>query len=206
MSVMTVSDDDLDLKAKLHDYLARGREAVLWKLDGLSERDMRRPLTPTGTNLLGLVKHLAGVELDYFGEVFDRPHAIPLPWIDEDLEANADLWATAEESSEAVIDLYRRACAHADQTITDLALDAEGYVAWWSRGTEGRWVTLGWMLSHVAAETHRHAGHADILRELIDGEVGLQPDTPNMPQWRSDEWWSAHRARVQAAADTFATE
>ena len=67
---------------------------MLWKLDGLSEYDIRRPLTPTGTNLLGLVKHLASVELGYFGEVFGRPSDIPLPWFEENAEPNADLWAT----------------------------------------------------------------------------------------------------------------
>ena len=75
---------DPDPKADLHRYLQRGREAVLWKLDGLSEYDIRRPMVPTGTNLLGLVKHLASVELGYFGEVFGRPSGEPLPWFDCD--------------------------------------------------------------------------------------------------------------------------
>jgi uncharacterized damage-inducible protein DinB len=201
---MSVEVDDLDLKNKLHDYLKRGREALLWKLEGLSEYDLRAPRTRTGTNLLGLVKHLAGVELDYFGEVFDRPHGIPLPW-NEHGAPNADMWATPEESTEEILGLYHQATAHADKTIDELAIDAEGYVAWWSHGTEGRWVTLGWILTHVATETHRHAGHADILRELIDGEAGLRPETPNLPPMRDDDWWAAYRAEVQAAADTFRT-
>lgn len=199
---MTGDADDLDLKTQLHDYLRRGREALLWKLEGLSEHDLRRPLTPTGTNLLGLVKHLAGIELDYFGEVFDRPHEIALPWNDHG-EANADMWATPEESSDAIIGLYHQATAHADKTIDELPLEGEGYVAWWSHGTEGRWVTLGWILTHVATETHRHAGHADILRELIDGEAGLRPGLLNLPPMRDDDWWADYRSRVQAAADTF---
>jgi hypothetical protein len=60
-------------KADLLRYLQDGRDALLWKLDGLSEYDIRRPLTPTGTNLLGLVKHIASVELGYFGDTFGRP-------------------------------------------------------------------------------------------------------------------------------------
>lgn len=200
---MTPDTDELDLKARMHTYLRRGREALLWKLEGLAEHDLRRPLTPTGTNLLGLVKHLAGIELDYLGPVFDRPHDIPLPWIDEDGEPNADMWVRPDQSSEEVLDLYRRAWAHSDATIAALPLDELGYVPWWSHGTGGREVTLGWVIVHVTAETHRHAGHADILRELIDGEVGLQPETPNMPPTRDAEWWAAYREQVQAAADTF---
>ena len=68
----------------------------MWKLEGLSEYDSRRPMTPTGTNLLGLVKHVASVELGYFGETFGRPFDEPLPW-SVGAEANADMWATADE-------------------------------------------------------------------------------------------------------------
>ena len=70
------------------DYLQRAREVLLWKLEGLSEYDIRRPLTPTGTNLLGIVKHVAGVELEYFGPVFGRPTGLSLPWASEDAEPN----------------------------------------------------------------------------------------------------------------------
>ena len=93
----TVSDP----KADLHRYLRSAREALLWKLDGLSEYDSRRPLTPTGTNLLGLVKHVASVEAEYLGDCFGRPFGEPLPWFEEDAEANADMWATPEEIGSA---------------------------------------------------------------------------------------------------------
>src|SRR3954468_24565642 len=96
-----------DPKAELKLYLQAARDALLWKLDGLSEYDIRRPLTPTGTNLLGLVKHVASVELGYFGETFGRPHGESLPWFVEDAEPNADLWATAGESREEIVGLYR---------------------------------------------------------------------------------------------------
>ena len=70
-----------DPKAELQSYLQGARNVLVWKLDGLSEYDIRRPMTPTGTNLLGLVKHCAGVELGYFGFVFGRPADEPTPWM-----------------------------------------------------------------------------------------------------------------------------
>nr|WP_276612355.1 DinB family protein [Kineococcus vitellinus] len=178
--------------------MREGREAVLWKLEGLSERDARRPLTPTGTNLLGLVKHLAGVEAGYFGEVFARPFPEPLPWVEDDAEPNADMWATAEESREDVTALYRRVWAHSDATVAALPLDAPGHVPWWR--PQARPVTLHRVLVHVVAETHRHAGHADVVRELVDGRAGLRAANGNLPDGDAD-WWAAHRARLQAVAD-----
>lgn len=184
-------------KAVLHRYLQSGREAMLWKLDGLSEYDVRRPLVGTGTNLLGLIKHLAGVEAGYFGETFDRPFAQPLPWMADDAEANSDMWATADESRESIIDLYRRVIAHSDATIDALPLDAAGRVAWWA--AERSSVTLQQILVHLIAETNRHAGHADIIRELIDGEVGLRQGNDNMPP-EDAAWWSAYRERLEQVA------
>jgi hypothetical protein len=184
-------------KASLQGYLQRGRDAVVWKLEGLPEYDVRRPLVATGTNLLGLVKHLAGVEAGYLGEVFDRPFPEPMPWMSLDAEPNADLWATAVETREDVVGLYRRVWAHADATIDTLELDAAGRVSWWP--PERRVVTLHQVLVHLIAETHRHAGHADVVRELIDGTAGLQPGNDNLPPAES-AWWSEHRERIERAA------
>jgi uncharacterized damage-inducible protein DinB len=185
-----------DQKSDLHRYLRTGREALVWKLDGLSEYDVHRPLTPTGTNLLGLVKHLASVETGYFGEVFGRPFGESLPWFAEDAEVNADMWATADESREQIVALYRRAWAHSDATIDELPLDAPGRVPWW--GDRGD-VTLHLILIHMIAETDRHAGHADIVRELIDGAAGLRKDNDNLaPGDRA--WWESYRAKVERAA------
>jgi Protein of unknown function (DUF664) len=139
----------------------------------LSEYDVRRPRTATGTNLLGLVKHLAGVEITYFGPTFDRPFADPPAWLEDaafDADPNIDLWATADESREEIVGLYRRVWAHADATIAVLPLDAPGRVAHWP--AERATVTLHHMLVHVLGDTARHAGHADIARELIDGSTG----------------------------------
>ena len=183
-----------------HAYLKAGREALLWKLDGLGEYDLRRPLTPTGTNLLGLVKHLAGVEGGYFGETFGRPFAEAPVWAD-DTDPLADMWATAAETREDVVGFYRRACAHADATIEALAPEAIGVVSWWNPETST--TTLSRILVHVATETHRHAGHADIVRELIDGAAGLRKGNENLPA--ADEVdWVAHVARVEAAAQAAA--
>lgn len=184
-----------DAKAVLRHYLQAGREALLWKLDGLDEHDVRRPLVPTGTNLLGLVKHLTSVELGYFGVVFDRmPVHQPASWAD-DAQPDDDLWVRADERREAVVAAYRAAWRHADATITELALDAVGQVPWW--GAKGR-VTLQRVLVHVATETHRHAGHADIVRELIDGAAGLQHGNDNLT--RDATGWAAHRERIEQAA------
>ncbi|HLS13795.1 MAG TPA: DinB family protein [Beutenbergiaceae bacterium] len=184
-------------KADLHRYLQSGRNAVLWKLDGVSEYDVRRPLTPTGTNLLGLVKHLASLELGYLGEVFDRPAPVPLPWFDDDAEPNADLWATAEETREQVLGLYRTAWQHADATIEALDLTDTGTVPHWP--ADRARVTLHQILTHLIAETHRHSGHADILRETIDGTAGMQPGNENMPE-TSAGWWQRYREHLEQVA------
>jgi uncharacterized damage-inducible protein DinB len=183
-----------DPKATLHRYLVVGREALLWKLDGLSEYDVRRPLVPTGTNLLGLLKHVAAVEAGYLGLVFDRPFPGPTPWSEDD--EVADLWATAAEDRDELVALARTVWQHADATIEALPLDAVGHVPWW--GEQGT-VTLHRVLVHVATELHRHAGHADLLRELIDGEVGLRPQATNLPDADAG-WWQRHHARVEEAA------
>jgi uncharacterized damage-inducible protein DinB len=190
---MTASDP----KADLHRYLQAARGALLWKLDGLSEYDIRRPLTPTGTNLLGLVKHVAGVELGYFGDTFGRPFDEPPAWLGDDAEANADMWATADESRAQIVGLYRRAWAHSDATIDTLPLDATGHVAWWP--PDRNEVTLHRILVHVIAETHRHAGHADIVRELVDGAVGMREGNDNMPPG-DQAWWEEYRSRVERTA------
>ncbi|TDD11885.1 DinB family protein [Nonomuraea deserti] len=188
---------DLELKSDLRFYLQRAREALLWKLDGLSDYDVRRPLTPTGTNLLGVVKHVAGTEAEYLGDVFARPFPEPLPWMAEDAEPNADMWATADESREDIVGLYHRVWAHSDATIDALALDAPGEVPWWSE--ERRKVTLHRIITHMIVETNRHAGHADIVRELIDGAAGMQRGNDNLPQG-DQAWWEAYRDRVEQVA------
>jgi hypothetical protein len=186
-----------DARTHLQRDLQEGRDAVLWKLAGLGEYDVRRPMTPTGTNLLGLVKHLTFVELGYFGVVFGRPVAAARPWTDDEGEPNWDMWATAEEPRAAVEAGYRSAWAHADATIAALPLDAPGEVPWWRPAR--REVPLHQVLVHVVAETHRHAGHADVVRELVDGTAGLRAGGSNLPDGDA-AWWAAYRERLERTA------
>jgi uncharacterized damage-inducible protein DinB len=186
-----------DFKPELLMYLQRARDALVWKLDGLSEYDVRRPMTATGTNLLGMVKHMASVELGYFGACFGRPWPESLPWFDVGAEPNADMWATADESRESIVDLYRRSWRWADTTINDLPLDAVGRVPWWPEGKNE--VTLHRILIHMIAETNRHAGHADILREQMDGAAGVAATNSNLPDADSS-WWEAYRIKLELVA------
>src|ERR1700758_2337999 len=101
---------EADEKQTLHRVLRNARGVLLWKLEGLSDRDIRRPMTPTGTNLLGLVKHCAEVECGYFGQVVDRPFPgeNDLDWRDDDTELGGGMYATEAESREQVTDFYQR--------------------------------------------------------------------------------------------------
>lgn len=186
-----------DPKAELKRYLQQARDALLWKLEGLSEYDIRRPLVPTGTNLLGLVKHVASVEAGYLGDSFGRPFPEPLPWFADDAEANADMWATPDETRDRIVGLYHHVWEHSDATIDALDLGAVGSVAWWP--PDRREATLHRILIHMIAETNRHAGHADIVRELIDGRAGLRPDNDNLAPG-DPQWWADYRDRLEGAA------
>lgn len=186
-----------DVKTELHTSLRASRACLLSRLEGLGEYDLRRPLTPTGTNLLGLVKHLAGLEYGYLGVSFGRDAPESLPWVDDgSIWQNADMWATPAETSAYIVGLYQRACAHADATIAALALDAHGTVAHWPQ--DGQDATLGELLIRMVAETAQHAGHADIVRELIDARPG-----PDHDDVFDDASWQAYTDGVQAAADQF---
>lgn len=185
-------------KETLTRYLQQARDALVWKLDGVSEHDVRWPMTPTGTNLLGLVKHVASVAMGYFGEVFDRPFGETFSWLEDDAPDNADMWATADESRADIIALYHRSWAHADRTIDELELDAPGLVPWWPAGSSD--VTLHRILVHMIAETARHAGQADILRELIDGRAGAREDNSNLPD-HDATWWAEYVDTLQQAAE-----
>ncbi|MDH4159606.1 MAG: DinB family protein [Actinomycetota bacterium] len=184
-----------DTAADLQHYLHQSRTSLLASLDGLSEYDCRRPMTPTGTNLLGLVKHLAGLELSYLGDCVGRPSGVTLPWFEDgSVWDNADMWATADQSRDYLVELYLAAARHADESIASLPLDAPASVSWWPRPA----TTLGHLLVRVVAETAQHAGHADILRELIDGRAASGRDDIG-----DDAHWAEYVERIQAAADTY---
>jgi hypothetical protein len=184
-----------DPKAELHEYLQSGRRVLLWKLDGLSEYDIRRPRTPTGTNLLGLVQHTASTESGYFGLVFGRPFPEPLPW--QDGRPNGDMWVRPDQTRDDVLAVCRRVWAHADATIAALPLDTVGEVPWWPEGD--RELSLHQAMVHVLVDVARHSGHADILRETIDGTTGMDPRWPNVAPG-DEAWWQAYCDQVEDAA------
>ena len=150
-------------KESLHASLNRHRDVVLWKVDGLDDASLRRPMTPSETTLLGLVKHLAAVELGWFCETFGR-ETEPLPFDPDD--EDADLRVGPHETTADILAFYARARTAADRVICESGLDETG-TAW-----NGDTVSMRWVLIHMIEETARHAGHMDILRELIDGATG----------------------------------
>ena len=186
-------------KDRLHQALREIREVLIWKLDSLSEYDARRPLTKTGTNLLGLVKHRAYSDARYLGEIFDRPFPGVPRWNEEGAWTD-EHWATEHETQDAIVTLYRRVWAHTDATINTLPIDAPGRVPWWPEPD----VTLFSCMLHVLNDTTRHAGHADILREQLDGAVGTDAQNTAMQQYDAT-YWAAYRAKIEQAAKSAAT-
>lgn len=178
-----------DLKDDLWSRLRNARAVILDKLDGASEYDCRRPMTPSGTNLLGLVKHLAGEEYGYLGETFGRPPTRRPTWFRDDPYTEIDMWATPDETTVYIVHVYREATAHADETIRRLELNSPGRVP---HRSDGQNTTLGSMLVLMVGETAQHAGHADIVRELIDATSSGRPALGD-----------ARYAQVQAAANHF---
>lgn len=199
---MTGHMDDLrEPKAVLREYLHSNRDSLLWKLDGLSERDLRMPRTPTGTNLIGIVKHMANVEIGYFGDTFGRDWPTPQERIPEEefeTDPQADWYATESETCDGIIDLYRRVWSFADATIEELPLDALGRVPWWPE--DHNQVALERILVHVIVDLARHVGHADILREELDGAAGLREDVSNLP---GQQDWPAYVAKLTDLAERF---
>lgn len=191
-----------DPRTALLHHLQEARDALVWKLDGLGERAVRLPRTPTGTNLLGILRHVANVEIGYFGPTFGREWPSPdhpLVVTDDDLEADpqADWWVPAEVSTAEVVAFYRSVWAFSDATVSALPLDAVGEVPWWPE--ERRAVSLQRIVVHVISDTTRHAGHADILREGIDGTAGLTVAASNLP----DVDWAAYVDRLTRVAERF---
>lgn len=187
---------EVDVKGDLHGYLRDARETLVWKLEGLGEYDIRRPLTPTGTNLLGLVKHSGATHLRYFaGGVFGRTPDEALSWLAGGVVPDGEFWAAPDEGRDDVVEGCRRVWELADATITELPLDAVGRVPWWGDGP----VSLHRVLVHVTAETQRHNGHADVVRELIDGSAGLLAGHDNL-RTNDPSRIADLRDRVEAAA------
>ena len=192
-SLLTMSTQKSDLLR----YLDEAREAIVWKVEGLDEYSARRPATATGTNLLGLVKHLISCELTYFARTFDRPTA-DLAFLDTfDPWENEDMWARAEEHRPELIDRYRRVRAHSNAIVAELPLDAPGRVPHWPEDRAE--TTLHHVLVRMIGETNRHAGQADIIREGFDGAAGHRGGSSSLPS-EDRSWWEQYVSRVESAA------
>jgi hypothetical protein len=186
----------LDLKSDLIDHLDRLNQAVLHKLEGLSEYDLRRPMTPTATNLLGVALHLTTLQAEYFGQTFDRPFPREgeLYFLDDDdADPQDDLWVRPAATSAWVVGLYRATWDHAKETFASLDLDSPGQIP----TSPYAKVTLGHMLVHMVDETARHVGHMDIVRESIDGAVGRYAGDRNIIDGYD---FAAYWERVEAGA------
>ncbi|MER7250439.1 DinB family protein [Kribbella sp. NPDC000426] len=183
----------MDEKALLLKHLDEIQQSLLWKVEGLSDAELRRPMTGTGTNLIGIVKHLTGVTYGYLVSAFGREREV-LPWEDdEELWHGLDLWATPDESPEELIAAYRRACAAGALAVEELDLETLG------THHSGSTVTLREMVLTVLLDTTRHAGHADVVRELVDGRVGSRPADPMSPD--DPEYLRMYRARMTGEID-----
>jgi hypothetical protein len=188
-----------DPKSTLKQYLTDRREALISKVEGLSEREARMPRTPTGTNLLGIIKHVTNVEAGYLGLTFDRPFPEPGLLVSEndfDADPQIDWYATEDETVAGVVGLYRRVIAHGNETIDTLDLDSIGHVRHW--GNEE--VTLHQIMVHLLVDLAGHGGQADILREMVDGSVGWRRPGDNVPDAYD---WPAYVAKLTAIAERF---
>jgi uncharacterized damage-inducible protein DinB len=194
---MSADATTFDPTALLLDQLQQARANLIVNLEGLDEYDVRRPMTPSGTNLLGLVKHVATMELGYLGTCTGRPLDVQLPWDTEGIyTTGADMYALRTESRDWVLGLYRRSWEHADENVRALGLAAPAEVPWWSRGR--RQTSVGHLLIHMIDETSQHAGQADVVRESIDGRAGADHD-----DFGDAERWREYVAEIQAEADHF---
>lgn len=150
-------------KEMLCAFLDYGRATILWKLEGLSDEDLRRVVVPSGWSLLGLVKHLSFVESWWFQTQF-KGEEDRFPWDESD--PDSDFRVEPDESTQDILDRFEEMVA-ISREITDAGdLEEE------TKGKERPDRSLRWVLLHLIEEYARHCGHADIARELIDGSVG----------------------------------
>lgn len=187
-----------ELKDTLQTYLGNSRGALLWKTEGLSDKDLTRPMVGSGTNLLGLIQHLGFIEYGYFvrclGFTVDDRHYDALV---ESPDESADMWVAAETECDEVLAFYQRSIEAANRNIAALPLDAPATVPWWPEGH--RDTTLLRLLLQMNVETARHAGHADILRESLDGATGMREKNTNMPSYDAGEWTQLHERILRAS-------
>lgn len=155
-----------DEKATLLGFLNYQRDTLLCKLGGLDDEQLRRPHVPSGLTLLGVVKHLTDVERSWFRERVDGEDLAEL-WDDNDPQR---YWRIEpEDTTEGIIAGYRDEIARANALIesANLGERVRGKVTPSHQDLTVRWVVL-----HMIEETARHLGHADLIREAIDGATG----------------------------------
>ncbi|OJV91125.1 MAG: hypothetical protein BGO39_26330 [Chloroflexi bacterium 54-19] len=150
----------------LDSFLDYHRATLLWKVRGVGDEDLRRSSVPTSTmTLLGLVKHLAYVERSWFQHRFKNDN-VTFPWTKED--PDADWRIEPDETTEGILRLYDEECEKSRQIVAAASLDEKAARSW----PDGNSPTLRWIMYHMIEETARHNGHADLLREAVDGATG----------------------------------
>lgn len=190
--------DKNDRAGQLREYLDDAREAILWKCEGLSDTQARTPLTPTGTHVMGLLLHLAVTESQYFISCLGRDIENPvIRGVIASQDPQADFLPPQYMTLVDAIEIYRETTVAADAVLDELGLDSPATVPWW---VKHRHTTVERLLVHMIAESHRHAGHLDIVREQLDGFVGLRPSAPNIPDLTPDQW-EGQLLRMKELAD-----
>lgn len=190
--------NNIDRGAQLREYLNDAREAILWKCEGLSDAQARTPLTATGTHVMGLLLHLAVTESQYFISCLGREIENPLiRGVIEAEDPQADFLPPPDMTLEDAVETYRKTTVAADAVLDELELDSLAVVPWWIKHPH---TTVERLLVHMIAESHRHAGHLDIVREQLDGFVGLRPSAPNIPDLTTGQWEEQH-LRIKELAD-----
>ena len=142
-------------------FLDFQRATLLWKISGLTDEEVRRPMVPSGNSLLAIVKHSAYVERWWFQCVFAGTD-VEMIWTETD--PDADWRIEPHETTADIVALYQRECATSRAIIAGAQWDDLAKAT-----RKGH--TLGWILSHMVEEVSRHVGQADIFRELIDGKT-----------------------------------
>ncbi|MFJ4295698.1 DinB family protein [Curtobacterium sp. NPDC089689] len=164
---------DGDEAATLRGFLRYQRDTFAWKTSGLDAEDLARTLPPTSMTLGGMVKHLAYVEDDWF-QRWTLGRERPEPWASVDWSQDPDWeWhSAADDAPDALRQLWRDAVTRSDaaveQALADGGLGRPADRAW----QDGSRASLRWVLVHMIEEYARHNGHADLLRESVDGLVG----------------------------------
>jgi len=154
-----------DEKAMLSAFLDRYRETILWKLEGVTTEQASARLVPSASTLLGIVKHLAYVERGWF-PIYFAGGPVNYPWAEDEPDPDIDFRVSVTDTIESVSRLYREEIVRSRDIVAGASLDDLSKEQ--NRGPR----TLRWIMVHMIEETARHAGHADILRELTDGAIG----------------------------------